>query len=32
MLRRVVGGARDLNTEKLASNWEGPYRVTVIAG
>ena len=31
-LRKVVGNARDTNVRKLASNWEGPYRVTAIAG
>lgn len=32
VLQRVVGNARDINVRKLAPNWEGPYRVTAIAG
>ena len=32
VLRRTVSGARDLNDGKLASNWEGLYRVIAIAG
>ena len=32
VLRRVVGNMRDKNAGKLAPTWEGPYRVTVIAG
>ena len=31
VLHRAVGNAKDLNTRKLASNWEGPYKVTAIA-
>ena len=31
VLRRTVGGAQDLNAEKLVLNWEGPYRVIAIA-
>ena len=31
VLRRTVGNAKDLNTRKLASNWEGLYKVTAIA-
>ena len=30
VLWRAVGGARDISAEKLASNWEGPYKVTTI--
>ena len=32
MLRKVVGNMRDADAGKLAQTWEGPYRVTVIAG
>ena len=32
VLRRVVGNMRDTNAGKLALTWEGPYRVTSIAG
>ena len=32
VLRRAVGNMRDTNTGKLALTWEGPYRVTSIAG
>lgn len=32
MLRKVVGNMRDVAAGKLAQTWEGPYRVTVIAG
>ena len=31
-LRKAVGNMRDTNVEKLAPTWEGPYRVTAIAG
>lgn len=31
VLRRTVGNAKDLNIKKLASNWEGLYKVTAIA-
>ena len=31
VLRKAVGNARDVNDGNLASNWEGPYRVTAIA-
>ena len=27
-----MGNMRDTNVEKLAQTWEGPYRVTTIAG
>ncbi|XP_075640288.1 uncharacterized protein LOC142612042 [Castanea sativa] len=32
VLRKVVGNTRDINVGKLAPSWEGPYRVTAIAG
>ncbi|XP_075636714.1 uncharacterized protein LOC142608949 [Castanea sativa] len=32
VLRKVVGSARDVNAGKIAPSWEGPYRVTAIAG
>ena len=32
VLRKAVESMRDTNTEKLAQTWEGPYRITVIAG
>ena len=32
VLRRAVGSMRDTNAEKLAQTWEGPYRITAIAG
>ena len=32
VLRKVVGNMRDSNAGKLAPTWEGPYRVTSIAG
>lgn len=32
VLRKVVGNMRDIAAGKLAQTWEGPYRVTVIAG
>ncbi|XP_065616186.1 uncharacterized protein LOC136061806 [Quercus suber] len=32
VLRKVVGNMRDTNSRKLAQSWEGPYRVTTIAG
>ena len=32
VLRKAVGNMRDTNTGKLAPTWEGPYRVTAIAG
>ena len=31
VLRKAVGNMRDINVEKLAPTWEGPYRVTAIA-
>ena len=32
VLRKVVGNTQDVNVGKLAPSWEGPYRVTTIAG
>ena len=32
VLLKAVGNMRDTNTGKLAPTWEGPYRVTSIAG
>ena len=32
VLRRAVGNMQDMNAGKLAPTWEGPYRVTTIAG
>ena len=32
VLRKVIGIAKDLAWGKLGLNWEGPYRVTSIAG
>ena len=32
VLRKAVGSMRDTNAGKLAQTWEGPYRITVIAG
>ena len=32
VLRKVVGNMRDVGAGKLAQTWEGPYRVTAIAG
>ena len=32
MLRKVVGNMRDMAVGKLAQTWEGPYKVTAIAG
>ena len=31
VLRKADGKAREINTRKIAPNWEGPYRVTAIA-
>ncbi|XP_075649629.1 uncharacterized protein LOC142620082 [Castanea sativa] len=31
VLRKVVGNTRETSAGKLASTWEGPYRVTAIA-
>ena len=32
VLCRVIGGAWDVSARKLASNWEGLYKVTAITG
>ena len=32
VLWKAIGNMRDMNTGKLALTWEGPYRVTAIAG
>ena len=32
LLQKAVGNMRDTNAGKLAPTWEGPYRVTFIAG
>ena len=32
MLRKVVGAAKDPSWGKLGPNWEGPFRITSIAG
>ena len=32
VLRRAVGNMRDTSAGKLAPTWEGPYKVTSIAG
>lgn len=32
VLRKAVGNMRDTNARKLAQTWEGPYRITAIAG
>ena len=32
VLRKAVGTMRDTNAGKLALAWEGPYKVTVVAG
>ena len=32
VLWKVVGNMRDVNASKLALTWEGPYRITAIAG
>ena len=32
VLRRALGNMRDTNAGKLAQTWEGPYRVTAVAG
>ena len=32
VLRKVVGNMRAIAARKLAQTWEGPYRVTTIAG
>ena len=32
MLRKVVGAAKDPSWGKLGPNWEGPFRITLVAG
>ena len=32
VMRKVIGNTRDFNVGKLAPTWEGPYRITTIAG
>ncbi|XP_075663027.1 uncharacterized protein LOC142632528 [Castanea sativa] len=32
VLQKVVGNTRGTNADKLAPTWEGPYRITTIAG
>ena len=32
VLQKVMGNMRDLGAGKLASNWEGPYRVIAMVG
>ena len=32
VLRRVVEAAKNPMWGKLGSNWEGPYRITLVAG
>ena len=32
VLRKVVGTAKNLAWKKLGPNWEGPYRITSVAG
>ena len=32
VLRKVVSAAKDLSWGKLGPNWEGPFRITSIAG
>ena len=32
MLRKVVGAAKDPAWGKLGPNWEGPFRITLVAG
>ena len=32
VLWKAMGSMKDQNARKLASNWEGPYRVTTMAG
>ena len=32
MLRKVVGNTKNLAWGKLEPNWEGPYRITSVAG
>ena len=32
MLRKVLGTAKNSTWGKLGPNWEGPYRITSVAG
>ena len=32
VLRKVLGNAKNPSWGKLAPNWEGPYRITSVAG
>ena len=32
VLRKVVGAAKDPSWGKLEPNWEGPFRITLVAG
>ena len=32
VLRKVLGTAKNPKWEKLGPNWEGPYRITSVAG
>jgi len=32
VMQRIVGSMKDQNVRKLAPSWEGPYRVTTVAG
>ena len=32
VLRKVVGAAKNPSWGKLGPNWEGPYRITLVAG
>ena len=32
VLRKVLGTAKNPTWEKLGPNWEGPYRITSMAG
>ena len=32
VLRKVFGNTRNLTWGKLGPNWEGPYRITSVAG
>ena len=32
VLRKVVGAAKNPSWGKLGRNWEGPYRITLVAG
>jgi hypothetical protein len=32
VLRKVIGSRRDATHGKLGPNWEGPYKITSVAG